>query len=47
MMKVAIIVISAILCFLGCTTSWKFGKVVLVDGMGIKSAEFVVLLLYA
>lgn len=47
-MKVAIIVVSAILWlwFLGCTTSWKFGKVVLVDGMGIKSAEFVVLLLY-
>lgn len=47
-MKVAMIVVSAILWlwFLGCTISWKFGKVILVEGMGIKSAEFVVLLLY-
>ena len=25
--------------FLGCTTSYRFGKVTLVEGMGIKSAE--------
>lgn len=32
--------------FLGCTISWRFGKVLLVEGMGIKSAEFVMLLLF-
>jgi len=35
------------LWFLGCTTKWKFGKVLLVDGMGIKSAEFAMLCLYS
>lgn len=33
--------------FLGCTTTWRFGKVLLVEGMGIKSAEFVMLCLYS
>lgn len=33
--------------FLGCTISWRFGKVLLVEGMGIKSAEFAVLVLFA
>jgi len=32
---------------LGCTTKWKFGKVLLVEGMGIKSAEFAMLCLYS
>ena len=33
--------------FLGCTTSWRFGKYTLVEGMGVKSAEFAVLCLYS
>lgn len=32
--------------FLGCTISWRFGKVLLVEGMGVKSVEFVMLLLF-
>ena len=32
--------------FFGCTISWRFGKVLLVEGVGIKSAEFVMLLLF-
>ena len=35
------------LWFLGCTTKWKFGEVLLVEGMGIKSAEFAMLCLYS
>ena len=33
--------------FLGCTTTYKFGKYTLVEGMGVKSAEFVMLCLYS
>ena len=33
--------------FLGCTTSWRFGKYTLVEGMGVTSAEFAVLCLYS
>ena len=33
--------------FLGCTTTYRIGKYRLVDGMGIKSAEFFVLCLYS
>ena len=33
--------------FLGCTTSYRFGKYILVEGMGIKSAEFAMLCLYS
>lgn len=33
--------------FLGCTVSYKFGKYTLVEGMGIKSAEFFTLCLYS
>ncbi len=33
--------------FLGCVISWKFGKIKLVDGVGIKSAEFFMLCLYS
>lgn len=32
--------------FLGCTISWRFGKVFLVEGMGVKSAEFAVLVFF-
>lgn len=33
--------------FLGCTITYRFGKILLVEGMGIKSAEFAVLCLYS
>ena len=33
--------------FFGCICTYKFGKYVLVDGMGIKSAEFVMLCLFS
>lgn len=33
--------------FLGCTTTYRIGKHLLVEGMGIKSAEFIVLCLYS
>ena len=47
-MRVAIIVISCLLWlwFLGCTFTWKFGKVLLVEGMGFKSVKFVALVLF-
>lgn len=47
-MRVAIIVVSCLLWlwFLGCTFTWKFGKVLLVEGMGLKSLEFVALVLF-
>lgn len=35
------------LWFLGCVTTWRFGKVLLVEGMGVKSAEFAMLCLYS
>lgn len=47
-MRVAIIVISSVLWlwFLGCTFTWKFGKVLLVEGTGLKSIEFAALVLF-
>ena len=33
--------------FLGCTVTWRFGKHILVEGMGIRSAEFAMLCLYS
>ena len=33
--------------FLGCTITWRFGKRILVEGMGIQSAEFAMLCLYS
>ena len=33
--------------FLGCITTWRFGKVLLVEGMGTKSAEFAMLCMYS
>ena len=33
--------------FLGCTTTYRIDKHLLVDGMGIKSAEFIMLCLYS
>ena len=47
-MRIANIVISCLLWLwlLGCTFTWKFGKVLLVEGMGLKSIEFTVLVLF-
>ena len=47
-MRIFIIAISLILWlwFLGCTWGWRFGKLLFVDGMGIKSAEFIALCLF-
>ena len=33
--------------FLGCTTTYRLGKYVLVEGMGVRSAEFATLCLYS
>ena len=43
-----VITISIILWiwFLGCTITWRIGKVLLVEGMGVKSAEFVFLIFF-
>ena len=35
------------ICFLGCITTYHVGKQLLVEGMGIKSAEFIMLCLYS
>lgn len=32
--------------FLGCTVTYRFGRCLLVEGMGVKSAEFAALCLY-
>ncbi len=32
--------------FLGCIITWRIGKYILVEGMGIRSAEFIMLILY-
>ena len=47
-MRIAIIAVSCLLWlwFLGCTFTWKFGKVLLVEGMGLKSIEFAALVLF-
>lgn len=44
-MRLAILGTSCFLWFwfLGCTFTWKFGKVLLVEGMGWKSIEFAAL----
>ena len=39
--------ISQLVWFLGCTITYKTKKFLLVEGMGIKSAEFVMLCLYS
>lgn len=48
-MRLSVIIASSLLWiwFLGCTISWRFGKVVLVNGEGVKSLEFVVLVLFS
>ena len=44
-----VVIIQALLWiwFLGCTTTYRFGKILLVEGEGIKSAEFFALCLYS
>ncbi len=36
-----------LLWFLGCTVSYRVGRFTLVDGVGVKSAEFIMLIVYA
>lgn len=45
----AAIVLQAVLWiwFLGCVITWRIGKWLLVEGMGLKSAEFAMLCLYS
>ena len=47
-MRIAIISASCLLWlwFLGCTITWRFGKVLLIEGMGAKSIEFAALVLF-
>lgn len=47
-MRIIIVIVSCLLWvwFLGCTITWRFGKVLLVEGMGIRSAEFMALVLF-
>lgn len=48
MILVTIIAQAVLFCwFFGCICTYKFGKHLLVEGMGIKSAEFVMLCLFA
>ena len=47
-MAVTILLQSALwIWFLGCTTTYKIGKHILVEGMGVKSAEFITLCAYS
>ena len=48
-MLTVVIIFQALLWiwFLGATTTYRFGRVFLVEGMGVKSAEFCVLCLYS
>ena len=48
-MRLSVIILSSLLWiwFLGCTISWRLGKVILVDGVGVKSMEFAVLVLFS
>ena len=47
-MKLWVSIISCLLWiwFLDCTISWRFGKTLLVEGMGIRSVEFVALAVF-
>ena len=47
-MKVLLLIFQLILFiwFIGCITDYKIKKYILVEGMGIKSAEFIMLVLY-
>lgn len=48
-MTIATIIAQSVLFvwFFGCICTYKFGKIILVEGMGIKSAEFFMLCLFS
>ena len=47
-MAITILIQAALwIWFLGCVTTYRLGKHLLVEGMGVKSAEFCVLCLYS
>ena len=46
-MIMALIQIALWIWFFGCITTYRIGKCLLVEGMGIKSAEFIMLCLYS
>lgn len=48
-MRIAVILVSCLLWlwFLGAIITWRFGTVLLVEGMGVKSAEFFMLCLFS
>ena len=47
-MKIYVVIVSCLLWlwFLGCVITWRFGKALLVEGMGFRSPEFIALLLF-
>ena len=47
MVVTVILQIALWIWFLGCITTYRFGRCLLVEGMGIKSAEFFMLCLYS
>ena len=48
-MLIAVVVFQALLWiwFLGCITTYKFGKILLVGGEGVKSIEFAMMCMYS
>lgn len=46
-MAILLVQVTLWIWFLGCTTTYRIGKHLLVEGMGVKSAEFVMLCLYS
>ena len=48
-MRIVAVILQATLWlwFLGCVTTYRFGKILLVEGMGVHSAEFAMLCLYS
>lgn len=46
-MTILLVQVTLWIWFLGCTTTYRIGKHLLVEGMGVKSAEFVMLCLYS
>lgn len=48
-MRITVIAVSALLWlwFLGAVFTWRFGKVLLVEGVGVRSAEFFMLALFS
>ncbi len=46
-MTILLVQVTLWIWFLGCTTTYRIGKHLLVEGVGVKSAEFVMLCLYS